>query len=249
MQSGRRLSSGAPVGDGHAGGHLVTVPGAEDDEHPMGCRTIRLQHTIVKILDELALEELREGFRHAGAEGESDLRRLNELCDESVSHEWLWRISGSREGGLESHEFTSAVCTRLGAQHFDTPQLCQGCGRHILDPKCKHASCCAPGASTRGHNSVRDCLLDFARLGDSTAEPEVLGLIASAPGLRPADVLTSALGGNQLSALDVGVAAPDAQRAGEDCTESMCSSKVARYAPFHAELQVAQVVYRPVVWS
>ena len=96
---------------------------------------------------------------------------------------------------------------------------------------------------------MRDCLLDLARLGDSTAEPEVLGLIASAPGLRPADVLTSALSGNQLSALDVGVAATDAQRAGEDCTETMRSSKVRRYAPYHAELQAAQVMYRPVVWS
>ena len=86
---------------------------------------------------------------------------------------------------------------------------------------------------------MRDCLLDLARLGDSTAEPEVLGLIASAPGLRPADVLTSAFSGKQLSALDVGVAATDAQRAGEDCTESMRSAKVGKYAPYHAELQAA----------
>ena len=98
----------------------------------------------------------------------------------------------------------------------------------LLDPCCRHALLCAPGESTRGHNEVRDCLLDFARLADSTSEPEVLGLIASAPGLRPADVLTKALGESQSTALDVGVAAPGAHGAGDDCTESMRRTKVAK---------------------
>ena len=49
--------------------------------------------------------------------------------------------------------------------------------------------------------------------------------------------------------MDVGVAATDAQHAGEDCTETMRSSKVGRYAPFLAELQAAHIAYRPMVWS
>ena len=115
-------------------------------------------------------------------------------------------LAGGPDGGLRSQEFTSAVFARLGTAHFDEPQLCQSCGRQVLDTQCKHALCCAPGPSTEGHNDVRDSVLDFARLSDSTAEPEVLGLVASAPGLRPADVLTSVLGGAQhLTALDVGV--------------------------------------------
>ncbi len=120
----------------------------------------------------------------------------------------------------------------------------------LLDPCCRHALLCAPGESTRGHNEVRDCLLDFARLADSTSEPEVLGLIASAPGLRPADVLTSALGdANQLTALDVGVASPDSVGAGDDCTESFRRSKVRKYAPHECDLRQLQVTYRPIVWS
>ncbi len=119
----------------------------------------------------------------------------------------------------------------------------------MLDPQCRHTSLCAPGESTKGHNSVRDCLLDFVRLADSTSEPEVLGLIASAPGLRPADVLTTALGENQTTALDVGIAAPNARGARDDCTEAMRRNKSAKYAPFMAELAEQQVVYRPLIWS
>ena len=138
---------------------------------------------------------------------------------------------------------------RLGACHSDEAQVCGCCGSAILGPFCTHAFCCAPGERTRGHNDVRDALLDFARLGDSTAEPEVLGLIASAPDLRPADVLTTALGGDQSTALDVSVAAPDAIGAGDDCTESKCRKKFDRYARFASELGEHQIVYRPVVWS
>ena len=77
----------------------------------------------------------------------------------------------------------------------------------------------------------------------------MLGLIASAPGLRPADILTSALAVDRDTALDVGVAAPDASGAGDDCTESMRKRKHAKYAPFAQDLAAAGVVYRPLVWS
>ena len=77
----------------------------------------------------------------------------------------------------------------------------------------------------------------------------MLGLIASAPGLRPADVLTAALGGSQLSALNVGVACPDAQCAGEDCTESMRRTKVSKYAQFFGEFNELHILYRPLIWS
>ena len=133
------------------------------------------------MIDKFALEALTDSFNRAIPNGLEDLRRVNELRDESVSHDWLWSI----DGGLDHHEFIAAVRVRLGAQHFDEPQLCQACGSHILNPQCTHAHCCAPGENTRGHNNVRDVIIDFARLGDSTAEPEVLGLISSAPGLRP----------------------------------------------------------------
>ena len=119
----------------------------------------------------------------------------------------------------------------------------------MLDPQCRHAWLCANGESTKGHNSVRDCLLDFVRLADSTSEPEVLGFIVCAPGFRPADILTTALGENQTTALDVGVVAPNARSVREDCTEFMRRTKIGRYAPFEADPAGQQVVYRPLIWS
>ena len=245
--SGQHAPTGGPVGIGHAGAHLVTLAGAEDDEHPMKDPRGRLQHELLKVVDEHSLGPLVAKFRQTGLK--NDLNRLEELSHESVSHDWLWSTSDTPEGGLEPDEFIAAVRVRLGAQHAEEPQLCQACGSHILDPKCTHALCCAPGACVRGHNDARDSLLDFARLADSTSEPEVLGLISSAPDLRPADILTSALGGSHMTALDVGISSPDAVGAGDDCTVTMRRRKLRRYEPFERELQDHQIAYRPVVWS
>ena len=126
---------------------------------------------------------------------------------------------------------------------------CQSCGRAVFDTTGTHVLCCAPGVSTRGHNDVRNELLDFVRLADSTAQPEILGLIASAPGLRPADILTSALAGRSDIALDVGIASSTARLIGEDCTETYRRRKINRYAPFSAELATEGIIYRPVIWS
>jgi hypothetical protein len=150
---------------------------------------------------------------------------------------------------LPADEFITAVRLRLGADHADESVPCRSCGRAFLCPKAYHALCCACGPSTRGHNEVRDVLLDYTRLADATAEPEVLGLIASAPGSRPADILTTALSMNQGTALDVGIASPHAVASGKDCTETMRKRKEAKYAPFRTELVDAHVVYRPLIWS
>ncbi len=240
-------ATGRPVGDGHAGAHLVTAHGMEDDEHPTQESSVRLQKQLAKVLDGQALERLSDSFEELRSW--PDMCRIRELRDPNVSHEWLWSLSSSTGGKIRPHEFVTAVRARLGACHSDEAQVCGCCGSAILGPFCTHAFCCAPGERTRGHNDVRDALLDFARLGDSTAEPEVLGLIASAPDLRPADVLTTALGGDQSTALDVSVAAPDAIGAGDDCTESKRRKKLDRYARFASELGEHQIVYRPVVWS
>ena len=165
-----------------------------------------------------------------------------------VSHEWLWCMGPPPVAGLEDGLFVNAVRLRLGASHAAEPQLCQQ-RDGLLDPTAYHASCCPPGASTEGHNDVRDALLDLAKIADATSEPEVLGLSASAPDVRPADILTSALSGNVSHALNVGIAAPLAINAGPDCTEAMRKRKVGRYARWQGELSEQHISYRPLVWS
>ena len=78
---------------------------------------------------------------------------------------------------------------------------------------------------------------------------EVLGLIASALGSRPADLLTTALSMNQGTALDVGIASPHAAASGKGCTETVRKRKEAKYAPFRTELVDAHVAYWPPIWS
>ena len=117
----------------------------------------------------------------------------------------------AREPGaaVEPDAYVAAVRLRLGAGFADQPLQCRVCAG-TLDPADLHALCCAQGESTRGHTDARDCVFDLARLADATAEKETLGLLDTAPGLRPANVLTSAVSPGWVSALDVGIAAPHA---------------------------------------
>ena len=85
------------------------------------------------------------------------------------------------------------------------------------------------------------------RFCNPSSEHEARGLI---PGtrLRPADVLTGALDEGQ-TALDIGIASPDARNAGDECTESGYATKLAYYAPYQRVLERQNVTYQPLVWS
>ena len=96
---------------------------------------------------------------------------------------------------------------------------------------------------------MRDAVFGLTRVADYNAEKQNLGLIDTAPRLRPADILTSAVSPGRVSALDIGVAAIEARNAGADCTESMRLRKRDRYAQHIPALEAEGVVYAPIVWS
>ena len=76
---------------------------------------------------------------------------------------------------------------------------------------------------------------------------EVPGLIPGTD-LRPADILTSALG-NAYTALDVSICSPHASEAGADCTQSRVQAKLEHYGPHLATLLRQNISYSPIVWS
>ena len=86
-------------------------------------------------------------------------------------------------------------------------------------------------------------------LAAGSAEPEVVGFIARAPGLHPTALSPTALTMNCDTALDIGIASPDAAGAGADCTEPMRRRKLTKYGRFLQELLETNVVYRPLIWS
>ena len=86
-------------------------------------------------------------------------------------------------------------------------------------------------------------------MADTIAEREDLGLLDASPGLRPADILTSAVSPYQSSALDIGVAIPHAIHAGEDCCETMRLRKVDRYRDHLVDLRLQGIEYQRLVWS
>ena len=250
IETGSRLeAAGAPVGAGQAGAFLLNEIGAEDAEHPASAAAAakpRLQRALAGLVDRDRLDSLTA---EAQAEGRRpDLNRLRELRDDTVSAEWLWALDPRSSTALEPDAYVAAARLRLGAG-FATEQLqCRAC-HGVLNTGGTHAFCCAPGESTRGHNDVRDAVFDLARMADATAETEVLGLLDAAPGLRPADILTSAASPGLTSALDIGVASPDALNAGNDCTESMRLRKRRVYARHLEALRAEGIEYRPLVWS
>ena len=155
--------------------------------------------------------------------------RLTELGDSSVDHTWLWRLNPRHGLILEADEYIDSVRFRLGCAGPVEPITCAACNSGILDTGAAHASCCALGEATRGHNAVSSLLHAAAQQCDHTAEMEVPGLIPGTD-LRPADILTSALG-NTYTALDVSICSPHASEAGADCTQSRVQAKHQYYGP------------------
>jgi len=240
---------GPPVATGQSGERLLAEPGHEDPELPLpgAKKALQLQHLLAGLVDRDGLDKLKADFS-ANEASRGEAERLEDLQDATCSSDWLWSLDPQSAATLEPEAYVAAARLRMGAGFALEPLHCRAC-RGVLDPNGKHALCCAPGESTKGHNDVRDAVFDLARLADATAEKEVLGLLETAPGLRPADVLTTAVSPGLTSALDVGIAAPHARHAGTDCTESMRLKKRAAYSRHLAALEAEGVEYKPLTWS
>ena len=76
---------------------------------------------------------------------------------------------------------------------------------------------------------------------------EPAGLIPGTD-LRPADILTGALD-NGLVALDIGIASPDAQGAGDDCLQTMLDKKLSKCEEQRPVLDRQNIIYRPMPFS
>ncbi len=196
-------------------------------------------------MDEQHEEQLRN--MHVAAGRSSAMMRLEELADPETDHAWLWHLSKHRGPVLQSDEYVEALRVRLGCAGPAEPVACALCNAALFDSAGAHAHCCSTAEATRGHHAVSREVLGVAKQLDPSSEHEAPGLI---PGtrLRPADVLTGALG-HGLTALDVGIASPDAQHAGDDCRATMYAEKVAYYAPHGDALDRQGIDYQSLIWS
>jgi len=228
----------------------VADAGLEDSEHPAfvagGGGATKAQKRLSDLVDKVRLEELEQ--RLTQQQRGVDLRRLKELRDEHVSHDWLWCLHPVHNQPLSSAEFVNAVRLRLGVAGPSEPTPCALCGS-TLDTSGAHPLCCAKGECSRGHNQIRDVVHKAALAADPAAEQEPLGLIVDHPTLRPADVLTSAALPGCLAALDIGVMAPEASGAGSDCAAAIRRRKLGEYDVYEDDLRRAGLTYVPITWS
>ena len=179
-----------PSAPRHARG-ITPDDGDGDPEHPHTRKRTQVQSLITAHID----AGVREGLlqMHEGEGSWAARTRLAELSDPNVDHTWLWRLNPRHGPTLEADEYVDSVRFRLGCAGPAEPVTCSACNTGILDTGAAHASCCALGEATRGHNAVTSLLHEAAHQCDHTAEMEVPGLIPGTD-LRPADILTSALG-------------------------------------------------------
>ena len=175
--------------------------------------------------------------------------RLDDLNDEHQEHTWLWALNPVTEPVLAQEDWITAVRLKLGCPQISSEMLCASCGDRVVDRQAYHALCCARGESTKGHNRVRDTFHARFAASDQGAAIEVEGLIPSQPQLRPADILTTSAREHGTSAMDVGICAPHAAGAGDNCVEKMRYDKFDTYADVFHELEAQNIFYLPATIS
>ena len=214
----------------------------EDDNGRTGA--VHIQKKLSALVDNAKVSRL--GRRFEDADLIEDSLRLTDLRDEHQEHSWMWALNPVTEPVLPEEDWLRAMRLRLGCDLISTDVLCASCGARVLDKGMYHALCCARGESTRGHNRVRDVMRAGFAAADAGASAEGLGLIPSMPDLRPADILTMAAQPNRITAVDVGITAPHAARAGQNCVESMREEKNGKYGPYLTEQGIE---YAPATFS
>ena len=231
---------------GRVSAGLVADAGAEDPEHPWARGSgPRGQRILCKFVD----ESLAAGLAQHATESADlfSLARLEDLRHETTDHTWLWNICEQTNTGIhDQEEYVEAVRVRLGCGGLPDPSTCRCCGVAPLDSNGAHASICAIGEATRGHNAIKEIIFDTAHHADPQAELEAKNIVPSRPGDRPADVLTAASG--CLAALDVGVTSP-ASAWGADAAEKMWERKRGERAGIERELLDQGITYMPVVFT
>ena len=234
---------------GTHGAGIVMDAGEEDPEHPAGRGGgPKTQRALMGVIDRGHWEALKEKVSTDEADRGYKYKRVNELANPQVDKAWLWGASQVHGAAIaDQEEYQEAVRLMLGTGGPKQPTKCKKCGECTLDTAGVHASKCATGEATRRHNKVAKVLMGFASTVDPEAEMEPTELVASAPHVRPADVLTAAPG--RLTAWDVGVTSSDTGTTGEKAAQNMHDRKVCERVPIAQELQAQGIEYVPLTFS
>ena len=146
-----------------------------------------LQAQLCVVMDNIRLDCIQTKLGNLN--DEKARRKLREIRDPSVSHDWLWALNPVHGISLNKEEFALGIRLRIGVPFFDGIIECAYCGNDSLDPFGSHCFCCALAAGTRGHYAVRNEVVGLAHLADPAACIETINLILNFPLLRPAGVL------------------------------------------------------------
>ena len=128
MLEGRTVRRDQSQHYGHPSEALVQPAGGEDPERekPTG-----LQGQLSEILDDELADRLSDHL--ARSQRWSDMRRVRELRDPTVSHDWLWALHPAHGACVPVDEFATCLRIRLGAFMTDEPVICERCSTEMVD--------------------------------------------------------------------------------------------------------------------
>jgi hypothetical protein len=226
------------------------TPGEQEEGTTAGGRNVtvgNLQKQLSVLVDNT---NLRRHTWHLLDKGDChhDLRRLRELRDPSVNHEWLHHLDKAVGRVMDDDDYIDAVRLRLGARVHPEPFVCPECGS-LSDTFACHSSCCAKAERTKGHYAVVGVCLDYIAKADPGATVEPAGLSESMPQARPGDIYTSGAVPNREAALDITVVSQEAGHAGHDCVDTAYKAKLSKYEEVRKEWEGTNLVFQPMVFS
>ena len=236
-----------PVAIGRSGDRFISAPEEADPEILRAIKPIKLQHDLSILFDQDGHDHLLVHFE-AQPNSDCDYRRFKDIRHKTVSSKWLWSVDLRFPLTLDPESYIAAARLRFGAGFICKPISCRLCNRPF-DGNGTHVLCCAPCEGTRGHTEIRNVVFHVTRMADTTAERDVSGLRDTAPGRRPADIFASAVIPSLFSPVGIGVAAPHAIHAGEDCCETMRLRKIYNYHEYLLDFRLQGINYIPLVWS
>ena len=147
------LSSGRRLGVSLSGDGLILPAGYEDAEFDPAS----LQADLCSLSDQERVLQLLALMDEP--ETQDRRRRLLELRDKSVSHDWLWMLCSAHGSCVARNEFQLAVRLRLGLPCADAAAPCARCGAPLGRFQ-SHAFCCALPTTS----AARSCLWPISRI-------------------------------------------------------------------------------------
>ena len=184
----------------------------------------QLQAQLSRLTDRTRLRRLKDALLSKSAW--QQVARIEDLCQDQVSHKWLYHLDACAGSGLSPRDCSTNVQKRLGNRLWVGGDQCRCCGS-FLDPQLEHAETCSTAEATRAHYACVHAVV-CGRHWQTQALPR-----------NPGD--------SQLRAPDACEASSIAAAVRGDAAQAAFDRNLTHYRNELGELRMQNIHYRPLV--